>query len=158
MYAKIGGIAALAAILLWSGWHFGGMSADEKLANYKTAVEAQYAANLKTVADTLNKQIQDGVADRAAQKKVIDAYDADKANPPATAGLADSLRDATQSASCPASRDVPKAGTVAGGAQGATAKPSGGPSVERLSGLVQAVFDSSDADAKQMNAMIKLAP
>lgn len=164
-YIKIGAAVLLLAIVAGASFHFGGLGPKVDLAkeqtsfaNYKTDVEAQYAANLKTVADTLNKQIQDGLAKRAAMQKVIDDYDEQKAKPPVTAGLAGELRDATKAASCPASGHVSQAGPVAGGTQGAAAQPSGGPSAERLSGLVQNVFDASDGDAKQMIAMIKLAP
>lgn len=157
-YIKYGAIAAalIGYSFLW--FHLGGLSSDVKLANDKTAQEAQYAANLKTVADTLNKQIQDGVASRAAQQRIIDAYDQEKAKPAVTAGLAGELRDATQAASCPPGRQLPAAGTVARGTQTPATQSAGDPRLDRLSELTQAVFDASDADAKQMNAMIKLAP
>jgi hypothetical protein len=158
VYVKIGAVVLVLGAAAAAGFHFGGLSADDKLANYKTEVQAQNAANLKTVADTLNAQIKDGAIRRAAMQVIIDAYDLDKAKPPITAGLAGELRDAARAASCPASSHVSQAGSVAGGTQGATAKPGSGPSAERLSGLVQDVFDTSDADAKQMIAMIKLAP
>lgn len=157
-YIKIGAALAVVAAAAIAGFHFGGLSADDKLANYQTEVQAQYAANLKTVADTLNAQIKDGAVKRAAQQVIIDAYDLDKPKPPITAGLAGELRDATAAASCTSSGQLPAGGSVAGGAQRGAAKPSGGPSVERLSQLTQAIFDASDADAKQMTAMIKLSP
>jgi hypothetical protein len=153
-YLKIGGIAALAAMLLWIGWHFGGMSSDEKLANYKTAVEAQYAANLKTVADTLNKQIQDGAADRAAKQKVIDAYDTEKALPAATAGVIERLRY-IEGASCPASGQLPAAGAVASGAQAASGVSGRGAEID---GLLQDALDAASRDAQRLNVMRKLAP
>lgn len=154
LYAKIGGIAALAAALLWAGWHFGGLSSAEKLANYQTTVEAQYAANLKTVADTLNKQIKDGVAERAAQQKVIDAYDLEKALPPVTAGVVERLRY-IESTSCTASHQLPGAAAVAGGAQAAGGVPGG---LSELDRLHQAAFDAAARDASRLNAAVKLAP
>lgn len=157
-YIKIGAALAVVAAAAIGGFHFGGLSADDKLANYQTQVQAQYAANLKTVADTLNAQITDGAAKRATLQGIIDVYDAEKAQPPTTAGLADELRDATAAARCPASGQLPASGTLAGGAQTGAAQPGSGPSAERLSGLVQAIFDATDADAAQMRTMIKLAP
>jgi hypothetical protein len=154
LYAKIGGIAALAVLLLWTGWHFGGLSKDDQLNKYRTAVEAQYAANLKTVADTINKQIRDGVTVRAAQQKVIDAYDTEKALPPATAGIVERMR-IVESASCAASRDVPKAGTLAGGIEGARGVPRSNTEADRL---LQAALDAADRDADRLNAAVKLAP
>lgn len=154
LYAKIGGAVALAALLLFTGWHFGGMSSAEKLAKYQTAVEAQYAANIKTVADTLNQQIQDGLTARAAQQKVIDAYDLEKALPPATAGIVGRMR-LVESASCAASRDLPKAGTLVGGTDAASALPGSNAEGDRL---LQAALDAADQDADQLNAVVKLAP
>jgi hypothetical protein len=154
LYAKIGGIAALAGLLLWTGWHFGGMSSDDKLANYRTAVEAQYAANLKTVADALNKQIKDGVAERAAQKKVIDAYDEEKLKPPATAGIVERLRY-IQGPGCATSSQLPAAGAMASGVATAGGIPAG---ISELDRLHQAAFDAADRDSKRLNAAVKLAP
>jgi hypothetical protein len=154
LYAKIGGAVALAALLVWTGWHFGGMSSAEKLAKYQTAVEAQYAANLKTVADTLNKQIQDGLADRAAQQRIIDAYDLEKALPPATAGIVERMRF-VESASCAASRELPKAGTMAGGADPSGRVPGSQAEADRL---LQAALDAADRDADRLDAIRQLAP
>jgi hypothetical protein len=154
LYAKIGGAVALAALLVWTGWHFGGMSSAEKLAKYQAAVEAQYAANLKTVADTLNKQIQDGIAKREALQKVVDQYELEKSLPPATAGVVERLRY-IQGPSCAAGSVLPGAGTVAGGSQA----PSGVPSRSaEIAGLLQSALDAASRDAARLNAIIKLAP
>lgn len=154
LYAKIGGAVALAALLIGLGWHFGGMSSAEKLAKYQTDVETRYAANLKTVADTLNKQIQDGITARAALQKVVDQYELEKSLPPATAGVVERLR-LIESASCAASSDLPKAGTLAGGPQAAGGIPASLPELDRLH---QAAFDAADRDAKRLNTVVKLAP
>lgn len=138
LYAKIGGIAALAALLLWTGWHFGGLSKDDELNKYKTVQEAQYAASLKTVADTLNKQIQDGVTARAAQQKVIDAYDTTKnVRDPASVGTAHRVLHLAASSSGAGGCPVPETGAVASGG----AHPSGGAgeAAKAQSGLVSLV-------------------
>lgn len=153
-YIKLGAAAVVLGAVATASFHFGGISADDKLNTYKTAVEAQYAANLKTVADTLNKQIQDGVADRAAQQKVIDAYDTEKALPPATAGLVERMR-IVESASCAAGRDLPKAEPVASGAQSPSRVPASDSEGQRL---LQAALDAADRDADRLNTIIKLAP
>jgi hypothetical protein len=153
-WMKLAAIGIVLATLFIVGFHFGGMSSAEKLAKYQTDVEAQYAANLKTVADTLNKQIQDGVAERAAQQKVIDAYDLEKALPPVTAGVVERLRY-IESASCTAGHQLPGAPAVAGGAQAASGVPGG---VSELDRLHQAAFDAAARDASRLNAVVKLAP
>jgi hypothetical protein len=153
-YIKIGAAVIVLCVVSTASFHFGGLSADNKLANYKTSVQAQYAANLKTVADTLNQQIQDGVADRAAKQRIIDAYDAEKLKPPITAGVVERLRY-VESASCAASHQLPQAGTVAGGAAATGGVP---PSVSELDRLHQAAFDAADRDSKRLNAAVMLAP
>lgn len=153
-YIKIGAAIALLGAVAAAGFHFGGLSADDKLANYKTEVQSQYATNLKTVADTLNKQIQDGITARAALQKVVDQYELEKSLPPATAGVVERLR-LIESASCAAGRDLPKAGTLAGGPQAASGIPASLPELDRLH---QAAFDAADRDAKRLNTVVKLAP
>lgn len=154
IYAKLAGAAAILAVVGAGCWHFGGLSKQDELDKFKTAQQAQYAANLKTVADTLNKQIQDGIADRAKLQKVIDAYDLEKTLPPITAGVVERLRY-IQGASCAANNPVPGAGAVAGGAQAAGGVPA---SLSELERLHQAAFDAAARDSQRLNAMRQLAP
>ena len=153
-YIKIGAAVVVLGIVGVAGFHFGGLSADDKLANYKTEVQAQYALNLKTVADALNKQIQDGVTARAALQKVVDQYELEKALPPATAGVVERLRF-IESASCAAGHQLPGAGTLAGGSD-TTGGVSAG--LSELDRLHQAAFDAADRDADRLNALIQLKP
>lgn len=153
-YIKIGAALAVVAAAAIGGFHFGGLSADDKLANYQTQVQAQYAANLKTVADTLNAQIKDGADKRAAMQKVIDAYDLEKSLPPVTAGVVQRMRY-IESADCAAGHQLPGTATVAGGAQAASGVPRG---VSELDRLHQAAFDAAARDSARLNAVVKLAP
>jgi hypothetical protein len=153
-YIKIGAVVLVLGVVGAAGFHFGGLSADDKLANYKTEVQAQYAANLKTVADALNQQIKDGVTARAALQKVVDQYELEKALPPATAGVAERLRF-IESASCAAGHQLPGAGAVAGGSD-ATSGVSAG--LSELDRLHQAAFDAADRDADRLNTVVQLAP
>lgn len=154
-YLKIGGIAALAALLVWAGWHFGGLSKDDELNRYKTAVEAQHAAQLQTVANVMTQHDQQAAAERAAQQKVIDAYDQEKNLAPITTGIVERMRLVEAAACSAGNRVVPPGGPVAGGAQSA-----GGISRSDAEGdrLLQAALDAADRDADRLNAVVKLAP
>jgi hypothetical protein len=154
-YLKLGGIAALAAFLLWTGYHFGGLSADGKLANYKTAVEAQHAAQLQAVANVMAEHDRDAAAQRASQQKVIDAYDTQILQPLPTAGIVERVR-LVEAASCSSSnRVVPSAGALAGGAQAAGGVPRSNAEGDRL---LQAALDAADRDSARLNVAVKLAP
>lgn len=157
-YLKIGGIAVLAAFLVWTGYHFGGLSADDKLANYKTAVEAQHAAQLQAVANVMTQHDQQAAAQHAADQKVIDAYDEQKNLAPVTAGIVQRMRIIEAAACSAGDRVVPAGGVLASGTQDTSAKPASDPVTQRLSQLTQAAFDACAADAKQLNAVVKLAP
>jgi inorganic triphosphatase YgiF len=145
-YLKWGGIAGLALALFVAGYHLGGNSA-------KTAAEALHAAQLSAVATVYQNQVLATQASEAQLQKVENAYDAVKDAPdPVTAGLATRvlLR------ACPASGgDVPQAAALAGRAAASTAESGGDPG---LGGKLQAVLDACTADARQMSAMIELAP
>lgn len=146
LYAKIGGIVAAVALLFGLGYHFGGLSA-------KTAGEAQHAAQLSAVASAYQNQVLAREASEATLKRVQDAYDAIQSTPdPVSAGLATRVLYHA----CPTGGGVvPQAGAVASRAPAAAAQPSGDPGLgERL----QAVLDACTADARQMNAMLELAP
>lgn len=158
-YIKIGGALAVVAGASGAGFHFGSLSADAKLADYKTSVEAQHAAQLQAVTDDLTAQIQTSDAKRAALQKVVDAYDQEKDKRDSdTADLAQRLQHAQAAAASAGRCSVPAAGSVASGTQAASPQPGSDQSAERLSGLTQAVFDACSADAKQLNAVVQLAP
>ena len=150
--AKIGA----AALLLWIGWHFGGLSKDDELNKYKTAVEAQHAAQLQIVANVMTQHDQQAAAERAAQQKVIDAYDAEKNLAPITTGIVQRMRIVEAAAACSAGNSVvPKAGPMASGAQGTGGVPGGLSEGERL---LQGALDAASRDASRLNAAVKLAP
>jgi hypothetical protein len=143
---KLGGILAMLAALFGTGYHFGGMAS-------KTALEAQHAAQLQAAVTALDNQASQRVAAEAKLAKVQNDYDAIKDLPdPVSVGLAQRVLYAA----CPAGGgDVPKAGAVASGALAAAPEPGSDPG---LGGRLQAVLDACTADAKQMSAMIELAP
>ena len=153
-YVKIGAAIVALGVVGVAGFHFGGLSADDKLANYKTEVQAQYAANLKTVADTLNSQIKEGAVKRAAMQVIIDAYDLEKAKPPVTAGIVQRMHNA-ESASCTAGHQLPAGGSVASGAQEASGVSVGLSEGERL---LQDALDAAARDAARLDTVVKLAP
>lgn len=135
-YAKWGGIAALALALAGGGYHFGGLSADDKLNAYKTAAEAQHVAQLQAVVTTMETNARDAAADHAKLQKVIDAYDATKDVPdPASIGTAHRVLLLAASAAGAGDCPVQQTGPVASGGAGS----SGGASETRKaqSGLVQ---------------------
>jgi uncharacterized protein (DUF58 family) len=155
LYAKIGGIAALALALLAGGYHFGGLSADAELANYKTAVEAQHAAQLQTVASVMTQHDQQATLERAAQQKVIDAYDEQKNLAPITTGIVERVR-LIEAASCSAgSRVVPSPGPVARGADAGSGVPRGDSEGDRL---LQAALDAAARDSARLAAVIQFKP
>jgi hypothetical protein len=58
LYAKIGGIALLAAVLFGAGFHFGGLKGSEQAAVAKSAQEGQGEAIAQAVTTGLEKQIE----------------------------------------------------------------------------------------------------
>jgi hypothetical protein len=154
-YLKWGGIAALAALLVGGGYHFGGLSADDKLNAYKTAVEGQHAVQLQAVVATMTMHDNQAAAQHAADQKVIDSYDLQKSLPPVTAGLVERMR-VVEAASCAAgNRVVSIAGPVASGAQAASGVPGSDSEGDRL---LQAALDAAARDSTRLNAVVKLAP
>jgi hypothetical protein len=155
IYAKIAGFGALAAFLVWVGFHFGGLSADDKLANYKTAVEAQHAAQLQAVVATMTEHDTQAAAQHAKDQGVIDAYDAQKDLAPVTAGIVQRMR-LVEAASCSAGGGVvPGAAALAGGTDAAGGVSGSHAESDRL---LQAALDAAARDADRLNAVIKLAP
>lgn len=148
-------IAAIATLLAGVSFYLGGLHADNQLANYKTAVEAQHLTQLQAVVATMTQHDNQAAAQHAADEKVIDAYDTEKALPPATAGVVERMR-LVEAASCSAgNRVLPSSGVLAGGAQS-----TGGISRSDAEGdrLLQAALDAADRDADRLNAVVKLAP
>lgn len=154
-YIKLGAAVVALAIAAGAGFHFGGLSADDKLNAYKTAVEAQHVAQLQAVVNTMTEHDKQAAAQHAADQKVIDAYDLQKSLPPITAGLVERMR-LIEAASCRAGHSVlPGAGPVAGGADAASGVPAGDPEGDRL---LQAALDAAAHDAARLNAVRQLAP
>lgn len=88
-YLKLGAAALLLALAFGAGFHFGSLSADDKLNAYRTAVEAQHAAQLQAVVDTMTAHDNQAAAQHAADQRVIDRYDATQGIPdPASVGTA----------------------------------------------------------------------
>lgn len=154
-YIKLGAGAVLLALVAGASYHFGGLSSDDKLNAYKTAVEAQHAAQLQAVVDTMTEHDKQAAAQHAADQKVIDAYDLQKSLPPITAGLVERMR-LVEAASCRAGHSVlPGAGPVARGTDAAGGVPGGDPEGDRL---LQAALDAASHDAARLNAVRQLAP
>ena len=145
-YVNVAFYVLLVGGLFGGGYHFGGNSA-------KTAAEAQHAAQLSAVATAYQNQVLAAQASEAKLQQVENAYDDLKAVPdPVSTGLASRVLYRA----CPAGGgDVSKAPAVAGRAPAPTKEPRGDPSLERR---LQAVLDACTDDARQMNAMIELAP
>jgi hypothetical protein len=155
VYIKLGAAAVLLAIAAGAGFHFGGLSADDKLNAYKSAVEAQHATQLQAVVRTMDEHDHQAALERIADQRVIDAYDLQKALPPITAGFVTRMR-LVEAAACRAGdRVVPAAGSLAGGAQAAGGVPRSDAEGDRL---LQAALDAADRDASRLNAAVKLAP
>jgi hypothetical protein len=155
-YIELGAAAALLAIAAGAGYHFGGLSADDKLNAYKTEVEAQHAVQLSAVATAYQDQVLAREASEAKLQKVQNAYDTLKDLPDvASVGTAHRLLLVAASTDRTGGCDVPAAGAVAGGAQASAAVALGHSSVESALGDVLA---ACAADASQMNAMVQLAP
>ena len=155
-YIKLGAAALLLAIAAGAGFHFGSLSADDKLNAYKTAVEGQHAAQLQAVVNAMTEHDQQAAAQHAADQRVIDAYDAAKAVPdPVAIGLAHRVYLVAASASGAECSQLPAARAVAARTQAPSAIPGGDPSII---GRIQDVIDACTADADQLNAMVKLAP
>lgn len=151
MYAKLGLAAAVLAGVAGAAFHFGGLSKAKDLAVYKTDVEAQHAAQLQTVVDTLEDQLKQAAVTHAADQKVVDAYDAIKDLPPPHAGLVERMR-LVESASCTAiSGEVPGAGATAGGTHAGAGVSAGDREARRL---LQGTFNAGDADAARWQALI----
>lgn len=159
-YIKLGAAVAVLAAVGTAGFHFGGLSADDKLANYKTAVEAQHAAQMKTVADAYQAQVLAAEADHVHMQGVIDELNKNLAKPdPRLADLGQRVLDVEAAAGRSTCSRVPQTGPGAGAAQGVQAQSTGGdPSLERLRQLTQAVYDSAAEDDDYLDAALKLLP
>lgn len=154
-WLKWGGMAAAIGAYSFLWFHLGGASSETNLANYKTDVEGQHVAQLQAVLDTMGQHDQQAAAQHAADRKVIDAYDLEKALPPATAGLVERMR-IVEGASCGASGgQLPGNRPLAGGVDPARGVPGSDPEADRL---LQAAFDAGTRDALRLNAVTKLAP
>jgi hypothetical protein len=163
-YLKWGAAAALLAGTAGAGFHFGGLSADDKLNAYKTTEEAQHVAQLQAVVSTMENNARDAAADHAKLQKVIDAYDATKDIPdPASIGTAHRVlllaASAGAASDCPVQQTGPMAGgsASASGGAGETAKAQ-----SRLVTLVEADLDDYIAacgrDDKRLVLAQGLAP
>lgn len=152
-YAKLGIAAAIVTAIAAAGFHFGALSSAKDLAVYKTNVEAQHAAQLKTVVDTLEDQLKQAAATHAADQKVVDAYDALKDLPPPHAGLVERMRLVEAAAYSAVGSQVPAAGSDPGGTHPATGIPSGDSEGRRL---LQGALDAGDHDATRYEALIAL--
>lgn len=145
IYAKYGAIVLVIVLLFGFGWYCGGLKG-------KAAVEAQGEAQLKAAVTALDSQATQRQAAEAKLEKVQNDYDAIKSTPdPISAGLAQRMYLIKTPGSCP----MPGAPTVAAGTETPAAVPA---SDAGIVGLTQAVFDACSADAKQLAAMIQLAP
>lgn len=148
-------IAAIATLLAGGSFYLGGLRGDSQLANYKTSVEAQHVTQLQAVVATMNQHDNAAASQHAADQKVIDAYDTEKALPPATAGVVQRMR-LVEAATCSAGdRQLPSSGAVAGRAQAAGGIPRSDAEGDRL---LQAALDAADRDADRLNTAVKLAP
>jgi hypothetical protein len=154
-YAKLAGLAALAAGLLSLGFYFGAMHGDEKAATMQADASAAHAAQLGAVVAALETQRNAALAESGRRQGVIDAYDKTKGDPsPVVAGLADRVYHYAARAGC---NSVPGAATVASGTPPFPALAASDQRIERLRGLTRAVFVASADDAAQMTAMIDFA-
>lgn len=151
------GVAALCLVLAAAtGFHFGGLSADDKLNTYRTEVEVAHATQLSAVATAYQDQVLAREASEAKLQRVENAYDELKGAPdPATVGVAHRLLIVAASTDRTGGCGLPAAGAVASGAQTPAALPIGPSGVERSLGDYIA---ACAADAAQLNAMIQLAP
>lgn len=159
-YIKAGVAVLVLGAVSVASFHFGGLSKDDELNRYKTAVEAQHAAQLKTVADAYQAQVLAAEADHVHMQGVIDELNKKLSTPdPAVAGLARRVLDAEAAAASAACNRVPQTGPGASGTQGVPAQgPSGNPVLERLRQLTQAVYDAAKDDDDTLDAAIKLLP
>lgn len=159
-YIKVGAALALLAAVAAGGYHFGGLSSAIDLANYKTDVGAQHAAQLKTVADAYQAQVIAAEADHVHMQGIIDELNKKLSTPdPTVAGLAQRVLDAEAAAASTACSRVPQTGAGAAATQGVQAKGAGGnPVLERLRQLTQAVYDAANDDDDYLDAAIKLLP
>lgn len=143
-YLKIGGIIALVAGLFGLGYHFGGLS-------FKTALEANHAAQLQAVVNRLDENARAAAADHAHLQGVIDAYLA-KPIDPIVPGIAHRVYVFAASA---CGGGVPQAATLAGHVPGPTPIALGPSEVERrLDDYIRAC----DQDARRLTAVQALAP
>ena len=163
-YIKIGAGLALLAIATGAGFHFGSLSADDKLNAYKTASEAQHVAQLQAVVTTLDNNARQAAADHASQQKVIDAYDATKNVPdPASIGTAHRVLLIAASSAGTGNCPVQQTGPVAGGSPGSSGGAGETPKAQsRLVSLVEADLDDYIAacgrDDKRLVLTQGLAP
>lgn len=129
-YVKVLAVVALVAAV----WYLGGEHA-------RAAADDQKVALAKAAVLALEQQ-------QSKLQAVQNDYDAIKDVPdPATMGLATRLLFRA----CP----VHEAPAVAGGTQSASAQPASDPS---LADATQRLIDACSADAKELNAVIRLAP
>jgi hypothetical protein len=160
IYAKVAAGLALAGIIAGTSWHLSGLSWAAKLDSYKTAVEAQQAAQLQAVATDYRKQLASAQAMAVRQQGVIDGLNKALSLPdPRVTDLGRRLLVAEAAASRPGSCGVPKTGTSAAANQGLPAAgPTGDAGAGRLLELTQAVFDGCKKDDDVLDAAIKLLP
>jgi hypothetical protein len=154
-YAKWIGIATLVAAIAIFSYRQGGLASEAKLSAYQTAVEAQHLVQLQAVVNTMTEHDNEAIAQHVADQKVIDAYDAQKSMPPATAGVVERMRDVEAAACSPGNRVLPSSPALAGGAQSTGGIPRSDAEGDRL---LQAALDAADRDADRLNALRKLAP
>jgi hypothetical protein len=147
MTSQIVAAAAIGVIVaaFGAGWYCGGLRA-------KSQLEALQSSQFQALAHAYVAQQNAAAALQSHMQGVIDAYDADKDLPdPASVGLATRVLYR----SGPGCDDVPKAAALAGGTPAPGPQPGGD---QRAGELLQAVFDAAEADAKQLDAVIQLAP
>lgn len=155
-YAKLGAIAVLVAAAAGAGFHFGGLSADDKLNAARAEQSAEDAAQLRIVVATLQKNARDAKADHDAQQKVIDDYDVQSKLPPITTGIVERMRLVESTAApCASGYRVPASGGLAGGADATGGVPRCDPEGDRL---LQVALDKAAADSLRLDAAVKLAP
>lgn len=136
--AKLGAAMALLAL----AFYLGGLGP-------KAALERDHAAMAEATTQALLAQQKAAETEHARQQRIIDAYDAAPIDFVAPT-LARRLYIAAVGG-C----DLPKARTVASGTEAPSPLPSGPSGVERALGEL---IEACSADARQLNAMIQLAP
>lgn len=144
MTIQAGLILAAALLLSGGGFYLGTLRG-------KSQLEQLQASQFKALADAYQAQVLARQQSETKLQTVENQYDAIKDIPdPATVGTARRLL--IVAAACP---DVPQGATVAGGTENAAAITLGPSPIERA---LDAYVQACSADAKQLAAMIELAP